>query len=126
MPLDLQVSALAVSAIGQDWPQFRGPGGLATTDETTLPVRWSSRENIVWRTPLPGPGTSSPVTTGDRIFLTSYTGYALDPAWVAKPVRPKVLALSDGTGLGREAGWRAGDVTPPPAVPPGRSVPASY
>src|SRR5438445_656134 len=58
--------------------------------------------------------------------LTVYPRYALDPAWVAKPVRPRVLALADGTGLGREAGWRAGDVTPPPAVLPGKSVPASY
>src|SRR5207302_8891874 len=31
-----------------------------------------------------------------------------------------------GMGVGRWAGWRAGDVTPPPAVLPGRSVPASY
>src|SRR5207302_1267750 len=46
--------------------------------------------------------------------LTVYPRYALDPAWVSKPVRPKVLAVADGTGRGREAGWRAGDVTPPP------------
>src|SRR5207302_3095049 len=31
-----------------------------------------------------------------------------------------------GMGVGRWAGWRAGDVTSPPAVLPGRSVPASY
>jgi outer membrane protein assembly factor BamB len=68
----------ACSARGQDWSQFRGPHGLGISPENDLPVEWSSEKNIVWRTRLPGPGTSSPVTTGDRIFLTCYTGYALD------------------------------------------------
>src|SRR5690606_21109674 len=28
----------------------------------------------------PGPGTSSPVIVGDRVFVTSYTGYGIDEA----------------------------------------------
>jgi outer membrane protein assembly factor BamB len=67
------------AAVGADWRQFRGPGGLGTSAETGLPLEWSSQKNVVWRTRLPGPGGSSPVTVGDRIFLTCYTGYALDP-----------------------------------------------
>jgi outer membrane protein assembly factor BamB len=63
-----------------DWMQFRGPGGLGTSGETGLPVEWSSHKNIVWKTNLPGPGTSCPVTVADRIFLTCYTGYALEAA----------------------------------------------
>src|SRR5438132_3654105 len=62
--------------MGADWSQFRGPGGLATSEEKGLPVKWSAKQNIVWRTPLPGPGASSPVTLGNRIYLTCYTGYA--------------------------------------------------
>jgi outer membrane protein assembly factor BamB len=65
---------------GSDWRQFRGPGGLGVSDETGVPAQWSSHKNIVWETPLPGPGTSSPVLVGDRIFLTCYTGYAIDAA----------------------------------------------
>ena len=65
-------------AAAPDWRQFRGPGGLGTSAETGLPVEWSSHKNIVWTTRLPGPGTSSPVIVGDRIFLTCYTGYAVD------------------------------------------------
>ena len=57
----------------------RGPNGNGTTAATGLPTAWSLDKNIVWKTALPGPGTSSPVTTGNRIFLTCYTGYALDP-----------------------------------------------
>ena len=62
------------SALAGDWSQFRGPHGLGTSSEKGLPVEWSSKKNVVWRTKLPGPGTSSPVTAGDRIFLTCYTG----------------------------------------------------
>lgn len=62
---------------GADWTRFRGPNGLATSEETGLPVRWSAKENVVWRTELPGPGTSSPITLGERIFITSYSGYGL-------------------------------------------------
>jgi outer membrane protein assembly factor BamB len=68
--------------LGADWNQFRGPHGLGESPEKSLPVEWSSQKHIVWRTKLPGPGTSSPITTGDRIFLTCYTGYAQD---VARP-----------------------------------------
>ncbi|HUE16137.1 MAG TPA: PQQ-binding-like beta-propeller repeat protein, partial [Planctomycetaceae bacterium] len=68
----------AVPLAAADWSQFRGPGGLGTSAETGLPVEWSSHKNIVWTTRLPGPGTSSPVVVGDRIYLTCYTGYAVN------------------------------------------------
>jgi outer membrane protein assembly factor BamB len=37
--------------------------------EKDLPIRWSDKENILWKVPLPGLGNSSPVIWGDRIFL---------------------------------------------------------
>jgi outer membrane protein assembly factor BamB len=69
----------ALLAVGADWPQFRGPGGSGTSAETGLPTTWSSKENIVWRTKLPGPGTSSPIVVGTRVYLTCYSGYGLEP-----------------------------------------------
>ena len=62
-------------------PARTGIGFAARTDRASAPqtaCRSSGRakKNIVWKTQLPGPGTSSPVTAGDRIFLTCYTGYA--------------------------------------------------
>jgi outer membrane protein assembly factor BamB len=62
----------------ENWPQFRGPGGHATSDDTGLPTTWSDEENVVWKSPLPGFGTSSPIVWGERIFLTCYSGYGLD------------------------------------------------
>lgn len=59
-----------------DWTQFRGPGGLGVASET-LPTQFGPQQNLRWKTKLPGAGASSPVILGDRIFLTSYTGYAV-------------------------------------------------
>jgi outer membrane protein assembly factor BamB len=73
---------LAVSAflcLGADWTRFRGPTGSAISEDVGLPTTWSSKENIVWRTALPGPGTSCPITLGKRIYITSYSGYGLVP-----------------------------------------------
>jgi outer membrane protein assembly factor BamB len=72
LPLSL---ALLSCTLAADWPQFRGPGGKAVSQDTGLPVKWSERENLLWKIKLPGLGTSSPITTGNRIFLTCYSGY---------------------------------------------------
>jgi outer membrane protein assembly factor BamB len=61
-----------------DWPQFRGPDAAARSSETGLPATWDATTNIVWKTALPGFGASTPVTFGDKIFVTCYTGYGLD------------------------------------------------
>lgn len=66
--------------LAKDWPQFRGPGGLGASEETNLPLRWSDTENLAWRTPLPGYGASSPITLGERLYLTCYSGYGTDGA----------------------------------------------
>ncbi|MHC4878482.1 MAG: outer membrane protein assembly factor BamB family protein [Planctomycetota bacterium] len=58
-----------------EWTQFRGPTGMGISEATDAPLNWSLDENIVWKTPMPGPGASSPVVFGDRIYITCYTGY---------------------------------------------------
>ncbi len=70
---------LLVPALGAaDWPQFRGPGGLGVAADKSLPVTWSDKSNIAWKTDLPGPGSSSPIVVGDKILVTCYSGYGLD------------------------------------------------
>jgi len=63
---------------GADWTRFRGPDGSGLSDDKGLPTTWSASENLVWKTLLPGFGSSSPITLGDKIFLTCYSGYGLD------------------------------------------------
>jgi outer membrane protein assembly factor BamB len=68
--------ALAGPAVAaESWMQFRGPGGQGISAETGLPTRWSSSSNVAWKTKLPGAGTSSPILIGDKLYLTTYSGY---------------------------------------------------
>ena len=58
---------------GAHWPRFRGPEANPVGTHPNLPTRWSTTENVEWRTEVPGVGWSSPVVWGNRIFLTSAT-----------------------------------------------------
>src|SRR5262245_46832319 len=67
----LVVLALGPRAQAGPWPQFRGPGGLATPDvDRPVPDEIGPTKNVLWKVPLP-PGHSSPVVAGDRIYLTA-------------------------------------------------------
>ena len=61
-----------------DWTQFRGPDGSGIAAVQGLPTTWDTAKGIVWKTPLPGYGASSPMILGDRAYLTYYTGYGLN------------------------------------------------
>lgn len=65
----------AADAKGSDWPRFRGPGGMGVSTASGLQIEWDSTRNLAWKTELPGAGASSPITFGDRVYLTCYTGY---------------------------------------------------
>jgi outer membrane protein assembly factor BamB len=65
---------VAGPARGADWPQWRGPEANGTSRETGLPVRWSPNENVAWSLPLPGPSGSTPIITGDHVFLNVAEG----------------------------------------------------
>ncbi len=67
---------MGLTAEGNDWPQFRGPGGLGKAEAAKgLPAEWDASKNVVWKRALPGPGTSSPVVVSNKIFVTCYSGY---------------------------------------------------
>lgn len=72
-------SGLQLSTQSTTWSRFRGPNGQGAADPAGVPLQWSSESNLQWRTSLPGPGSSSPVLTKDRVFLTCYSGYGVDP-----------------------------------------------
>jgi outer membrane protein assembly factor BamB len=60
-----------------DWPDFRGPNGdgHAAGDDRQLglPLHWSETNNVVWKTPIPHRGWSTPVVLGQQIWLTTAT-----------------------------------------------------
>ena len=66
------VHMVAVEGEGAEyWPRWRGPSGQGLVADTGYPDRWSETENVIWRTPLPGRGNSSPIVWNGQIFLTT-------------------------------------------------------
>ena len=61
------------SAIAENWPCFRGPTRQGISHEKDIPLEWNRTSNIVWKTPIPGVGWSSPIVFGDRVFVTTAT-----------------------------------------------------
>lgn len=60
----------SVPAWADNWPMWRGPQGDGVTTESGLPLQWSAEKNVLWKTPLPGPGNSTPIVWGDKVFIT--------------------------------------------------------
>ncbi|MAG57957.1 MAG: serine/threonine protein kinase [Planctomycetes bacterium] len=87
------------AAAPDDWRAFRGTTGTAT-HPGPAPVEWSDGTGIRWKRKLPGPGASSPVIVGDDVFVTCWSGYALDPKKPGDPqqLRRQLIRLNRRTG----------------------------
>lgn len=111
----LSVTWMFAAPIGAEWPTFRGPSanGLGIGSP---PISWdlSTGKNVLWKTPLPGLGHSSPVVAGELIFLTTAVAESeqalrvglygdIAPAESEGEMRFEVLALDRATG---EIAWR--------------------
>jgi outer membrane protein assembly factor BamB len=85
--------AAAATVVAGDWPQFRGPTGLGYTEETDLPLTWSTKtgENITWQVPLPPSDNaySSPIVSAGRVFVTCASN---------EPLTHRVLCFSREDG----------------------------
>lgn len=115
------VIAIAFSlstAHAADWTGFRGPHGTGAVEAKNLPTNWSAESNLAWKTSLPGAGSSSPIVLGDKIYLTSYSGYGVDadsPGEMSE-LKRHVLCLDRASGkvlwdkafksAGRESSYR--------------------
>jgi outer membrane protein assembly factor BamB len=68
----LLITALAVLDAGfagaANWPRFRGPNGTGVATDKDIPVKWDQQHGILWTIELPGPGNSSPIVWGQRLF----------------------------------------------------------
>jgi outer membrane protein assembly factor BamB len=115
--LVLGLSTALVQA--DDWPQFRGPqsDGVAAT---TIPSEWGTDSNVQWKVKIPGLGWSSPIVSGDKVFVTT--------ASTENQTRPSggFGMRGGGPGGGRRGGFGGGRGGRPPFGPPqpGQIMPA--
>lgn len=72
----LRFGLVAVALLGiilpghaDNWPRFRGANGDGVVDGQDIPVEFGPQKNVLWKTPLPGIGNSSPVIWNKRLFL---------------------------------------------------------
>ena len=92
--ISITTSLILISTIplymGNDWPQFRGPGGTSAVADTTIPVEFDDQKNIGWKTDLPAKGASSPIVIGDKVFVTCSGGPDQDQLYT--------VCLNSGSG----------------------------
>jgi outer membrane protein assembly factor BamB len=105
--LSIAICLCVFTARGEDWPQFRGPGGRAVSETATPPIGFGPSSNLLWKVVIPE-GISSPIVTGERIFLTA-------------PDETIALDRQDGRILWRRPLGSGGNPRPTP-VTDGKSV----
>jgi outer membrane protein assembly factor BamB len=81
-----------IDSRSQHWHQWRGPAANGVAPNGDPPVTWSESENILWKVPIDGRGSSTPIIWGDKIFLvTAIDSKQVDaslPAPEDQPERP--------------------------------------
>ena len=63
-----------VTIVHADWPHWRGPAASGVAPDRSVPTKWTATENVAWKAPIAGAGISSPIVSGDRVFVTSQIG----------------------------------------------------
>lgn len=102
---------LARPAAAIDWPQYRGQHASGLDDSTVLPTKWNieTGENVRWATPIPGLAHSSPIVSGDRVYVATAVGRGkpnlkvglygdIDSAQDNEPHEWRLFALEKSTG----------------------------
>jgi outer membrane protein assembly factor BamB len=76
-----------------NWPQWRGPSGQGSTSHGSYAVKWDAT-NVLWKSPLPGKGCSTPIVWDKQIFVTApieNEDAALAFDWGGKPLWQRTL-----------------------------------
>lgn len=111
-------SLVALSCLGADWPQFRGPE-LSGVSEQNVPVVWNEGQNMPWRTDLPGRGLSGPIVLGDRVYVTACSGPQQDRLHVL------CFQTADGKKVWERQFWATGRTMCHPKMSVAAPTPAS-
>lgn len=100
--LTLTGALLAIAAVAckqtvadDEWPQFRGPDANGHAPAARIPLKWSETENVTWKTAIPGTGHSSPVISGDQIWMTT----AVEAKLTEEEEKRRLAAIQNSRGL---------------------------
>src|SRR5687767_11660353 len=69
----LLVSLASTPVAKGEWGRFRGPNGSGVGTGSGYPVQFSPSSDVVWKVATPY-GQSSPVVSGNRVFVTGSNG----------------------------------------------------
>ncbi len=67
----MEVLPRDLSALAQDWPQWRGPQGNGVAPDQDLPTQWEPSTDFVWTADLPGQGHGSPIVVGEAVVVAA-------------------------------------------------------
>ena len=61
----------SVPNAANNWHQWRGPFASGIAARGNPPIEWSETENVRWKVPVPGQGSTTPIIYGSQVFLLS-------------------------------------------------------
>jgi outer membrane protein assembly factor BamB len=66
------VTQPAAEEFQRNWPRFRGALGNGISVDASMPTAWDgpSGKGVLWKSPVPLPGNSSPIVWRDAVYLT--------------------------------------------------------
>lgn len=98
--------AAPLAAADPTWPAFRGPTGDGHSTAKGVPITFSEKENVRWKTAIHDKGWSSPVVWGDQVWVTT-----------AKETGEELYAVCVNLKTGKvEHDLKLFTVTNPPAI----------
>ena len=73
-----------------NWHHWRGPDANGVSTTAKPPVQWSPTNNIQWKAPVEGNGSSTPIIWGNKLFvLTAINTGEVDPTLPKPGDQPK-------------------------------------
>lgn len=55
----------------ENWHQWRGPNADGVAHDANPVLEWTATDNVMWKTPIPGTGSATPIVWGNRIFIAT-------------------------------------------------------
>ena len=95
---------------GVDWPSFRGEFASGVSNGHACPTVWNveKSEGVLWKTAIPGLSHSSPIVSGNKLFIATAVGAQANP-------QLKIGLYGDGTPADWDTAGRChADVTQTP------------